>query len=117
MTTTADPRRKEKIVILACLFVGIGAVGMKAFRNWRQSSMSFSLEQVERKVNLNSAPQWELEVLPAIGPGRAVKIVEYRKSGGKFHSVEDLSKLDDRISDRNIDAIRPHVIFADDLSN
>jgi DNA uptake protein ComE-like DNA-binding protein len=112
MTTSADPRRKEKIVILACLFLGIGAVGIKAFRNCRQNS-SLSLEQVQRKVNLNSAPQWELEVLPSVGPSRAAKIVEYRKAGGRLHSVEDLMEIDDRLSEHDMDAIRPHVIFGE----
>lgn len=112
MTTPAGSRRNENIVILACLFLGIGAVGLKVFRNSRQSPV-FSLEHVQHKVNLNSAPQWELEVLPSVGPSRAAKIVEYRKAGGKFHSVEDLKKLDDRFSQDDIQAIRPHVIFGD----
>jgi len=108
---TADPRRKEKIFILVCLFLGIGAVAIKTFQNSRQSSRTYSLEQVQHKVDLNSAPQWELEVLPAIGPGRASKIIEFRKAGGRFHSIDDLKKLDDRLTDHDIESIRPHVTF------
>jgi len=43
-----------------------------------------------QKVNINSATVEQLEALPHIGPKTAVRIVEYRKSHGRFNSVDEL---------------------------
>ena len=39
-------------------------------------------------VNLNTASQAELELLPGIGPKTALKIIEYREVNGPFSSIE-----------------------------
>ena len=41
-------------------------------------------------VNLNSATQAELELLPGIGPAMAKRILEYRAAHGKFSSIDQL---------------------------
>jgi competence protein ComEA len=45
------------------------------------------------KVNLNTATQAELELLPGIGPAMAKRILDYRKDHGKFASVEQLDNV------------------------
>ncbi len=51
-------------------------------------------EQVDHKVNLNTASEDELSEVSDIGPTRARKIVEYRSQHGRFSSVEDLQEVE-----------------------
>jgi len=45
------------------------------------------------QVNLNTATQAELETLPGIGPSKAIAIIEYRETTGKFQQIEDLKNI------------------------
>jgi competence ComEA-like helix-hairpin-helix protein len=44
-------------------------------------------------VNLNTASSAELQQVPGIGPATADKILQTRKSYGKFKSVDDLEAI------------------------
>ncbi len=44
-------------------------------------------------VNLNTATESELQLLPGVGPSKAAAVVAYRKKYGSFKKVEDLSKV------------------------
>jgi competence ComEA-like helix-hairpin-helix protein len=44
-------------------------------------------------IDLNTATEVELELLPSIGPALARRIVEYRGSHGLFKSVEELDAV------------------------
>jgi len=46
--------------------------------------------QERAKLDVNRANAQELEELPGIGPVLAERIVDYRKSGRSFRSIEDL---------------------------
>ena len=46
-------------------------------------------------IDINSASQFELELLPQIGPVRAARIVAYRQAHGPFEQIEDLLKVYD----------------------
>lgn len=48
---------------------------------------------VNSKVNINTANQTELETLQGIGPSLAQRIMEYRKSNGKFEKIEDIQNV------------------------
>ena len=45
------------------------------------------------RLNLTTATVSELETLPAIGPGLAQRIVDYRAEHGSFVAVEDVRKV------------------------
>jgi competence ComEA-like helix-hairpin-helix protein len=45
------------------------------------------------KIDLNSASASELELLPHIGPVLSQRIVNYRKTKGKFQRIEDLMNV------------------------
>jgi len=45
------------------------------------------------KINLNTASQAELELLPDVGPKLAKAILEYRKANGTFRCIADLDKV------------------------
>lgn len=44
-------------------------------------------------VNLNIATQAELETLTGIGPSKAIAIIEYRETTGKYQQIEDLKNI------------------------
>ncbi|MFB6469390.1 helix-hairpin-helix domain-containing protein [Cytobacillus sp. Hz8] len=46
-----------------------------------------------KKVNLNSADETELQTLPGIGPSKAAAIIEYRETNGSFKAIEDLKSI------------------------
>lgn len=46
-----------------------------------------------KKINLNTATQAELELLPDIGPKTAIDIIAYRTAHGRFTSIADLDKV------------------------
>jgi competence protein ComEA len=45
------------------------------------------------KININKAEASELETLPGIGPSKSAAIIEYRKTNGKFNSIEDIQSI------------------------
>ena len=44
-------------------------------------------------VNINTADQKEIEMLPGIGPAKAAAIVTYRTTHGNFSSAQELTKV------------------------
>jgi len=62
----------------------------------------------DTRVNVNTASQLELEALPGIGPEMAKRIIEYRKTRGKFAAVDDLKNVSG-IGDRLLERLKPLV--------
>ncbi len=50
-------------------------------------------ELVTGKININQADQNLLQRLPGIGPAMARRIVDYRKTGGKFRTARELGNV------------------------
>lgn len=61
-----------------------------------------------KKVNINTATQSELENLPGVGESIASKIIEYREQNGKFGKIEDLQNVKG-IGDAKFNNIKEHV--------
>jgi competence protein ComEA len=47
----------------------------------------------QHRININRADLNELTSLPGIGPGKAARIIEYRKQNGPFVSEHDIVKV------------------------
>ena len=48
---------------------------------------------LRKLINVNTAGQGELELLPGIGPALAKRIIEYRTTKGAFKRVDDLDAV------------------------
>jgi competence protein ComEA len=59
-------------------------------------------------VNLNTATQEELLLLPGIGEARARAVIEARKQRGGFKSVEELMEVKG-IGPAGFEKLRPHL--------
>lgn len=60
------------------------------------------------KVNLNTASVQELDALPGIGPVLAGRIVAWRKTNGRYKSIEDLRQVSG-VGDAKFADLRPLV--------
>lgn len=61
-------------------------------------------------INLNEATKKELQKLPYIGAVIAGRIIEYRKSNGKFHHIDELINIKG-IGNKKLAKIRPYIII------
>ena len=59
-------------------------------------------------VNVNTATQEELQLLPGIGESRAAALIEARKRRGGFQKVEDLLEVKG-IGESGLARLRPHL--------
>ena len=53
-------------------------------------SGSATEEELEGKININTADQEQLETLPGVGPATATAIIKYREKNGNFQAIEDI---------------------------
>lgn len=58
-----------------------------------RSSRSRKKGELSGKLNLNSASEEQLQLLPTVGPAKAERIVSWRKKNGSFKRVADLRKV------------------------
>lgn len=74
----------------------------------QQSESSHSVNRSQR-VDLNRGTVADFEQLPGVGPVLAKRMVDYRKSVGRFHAVEDLRAVKG-IGKKKLDQLKPFVI-------
>lgn len=68
-----------------------------------------SNNETNKKININTATQSDLENLPGIGESTAIKIINYRNENGKFKSIEDIKNVKG-IGDSKFEKIRELII-------
>ncbi len=74
-TFNPSPDRSRRVVaILMLLVLTVAAVAAQA----------------KQVVNINTANEEQLTLLPRVGPSLARRIIEHRESNGRFKSSEDL---------------------------
>lgn len=67
------------------------AAGWEPGRDAQTAGLEESAE--EEIININEAAAEELTALPGIGKAKAESIVEYRKSAGRFGSIEEIKNV------------------------
>ena len=81
---------------LALIVVGLG-IKMKVTEDVTKENRFEKTEKIEKAlemvVNINLASAMELEVLPAIGPVTAQKIIDYRNQRGAFKKTEEIMNV------------------------
>lgn len=60
------------------------------------------------RIDVNSAGEQEISLLPEIGPATARAIIEDRAARGPFGSIDDLGRVRG-IGPKTIEAIRPYI--------
>ncbi len=68
------------------------------------------------KIDINKATEDELAQIPTIGLKIAKRIVEYRKTNGRFKSLDEL-KLIKGIGAKRLEAIKERVTIGEDTEN
>lgn len=81
------------------------ADGARAVRVWKDTDADGALPE---KVNINTADEAELQMLPGIGEVLAQRIVAWREANGDFVIAEDLLAVEG-IGLQKLDAIRDFI--------
>lgn len=99
--------------IIALIIFTVCVMGILTFRYF--SDCTPILGEVSdnsfKQININSATQEELCMLPGIGKTLASKIIYYRNLHGNFNKLEDLDKVDG-IGQSVIEKIRDYITFS-----
>ncbi len=64
---------------------------------------------VEFQLDINTAGEAELRLLPGVGPVTAQKIIESRETDGPFFSPDDLQRIK-AIGPKTVERIRPYLL-------
>ncbi|GIV05508.1 MAG: hypothetical protein KatS3mg016_1083 [Fimbriimonadales bacterium] len=68
-----------------------------------------STSAVRFPLDLNTATAEQLEAIPGIGPVLAQRIVDYRRTNGRFQSVDELLEVQG-IGQKRLETMRPYVV-------
>lgn len=72
-------------------------------------------EKIEGKVNINTAAESQISLLPGVGPKLAVEIVNYRTNNGKFTTVEDIKKIKG-VGDKKFEKMKDYIVVEGDTT-
>ena len=75
-----------------------------------QSRFCFSVEQIEGKVNINTATEAQIALLPGLGPKLATEVVNYRTNNGGLKTIEDIKKVSG-VGDKKFEKIKDYVVL------
>lgn len=86
---------KKVMTLVGTILLSAGLLAAPAtFAAEKASAKSAQVQQIPSKVNVNTASAEEISaVLTGVGLKKAEAIVAYRKSHGKFSSVEQLAEV------------------------
>lgn len=83
-------------------------VGEKKEDGIEDSREEIQQKQKEKKININTATEQELESLKGIGPATAKNIIRYREEYGGFSSIEEIKNVK-RIGDKIFEKIKADI--------
>ncbi|GJQ22595.1 MAG: helix-hairpin-helix domain-containing protein [Planctomycetia bacterium] len=80
-----------------------------------RTNICLSATEVAGKVNINTATEEQIAVLPGIGPKLASEVVSYRKANSNFREIEDLKKVKG-VGDKKFEKIKNFVVVEGDTT-
>lgn len=83
-------------------------VGEKKEDGIEDSREEIQQNREEKKININTATEQELESLKGIGPATAKNIIRYREEYGGFSSIEEIKNVK-RIGDKIFEKIKADI--------
>ena len=86
----------------------IGVDGEKKVAGIEDGQGGIQQNQKEKKININTATEQELESLKGIGPATAKNIIRYREEYGGFSSIEEIKNVK-RIGDKIFEKIKADI--------
>ena len=86
----------------------IGVDGEKKEAGIEDSPEKIQQNREEKKININTATEQELESLKGIGPATAKNIIRYREEYGGFSSIEEIKNVK-RIGDKIFEKIKANI--------
>lgn len=109
-----SPTKRQMLIIffLATTLFMSAVVMAGRDRHWwmPKTEIAGSLvpEDIKIKLDANSAPWYELVLLPKLGEAKAKAIVAYREKYGSFKTIDDLANVQG-IGTAVIEAIQGHI--------
>ena len=85
----------------------VGAGGAGAGDGYRAALTA--TQESQRPIDVNTASEEELELIPGIGPAMAQRIITWREEHGPFERVEDLLNVRG-IGVKTLEKLRPYVV-------
>jgi len=88
-------------------------IGVDGEKTNKEAGIEDSQEKIqqnreEKKININTATEQELESLKGIGPATAKNIIRYREEYGGFSSIEEIKNVK-RIGDKIFEKIKANI--------
>ena len=88
-------------------------IGVDGEKTNKEAGIEDSPEKIqqnreEKKININTATEQELESLKGIGPATAKNIIRYREEYGGFSSIEEIKNVK-RIGDKIFEKIKADI--------
>lgn len=80
-----------------------------------QARVCFSAAEVEGKVNINTATEDQIALLPGIGAKLATEITSYRTNNGDFKAIDDIKKVSG-VGDKKFEKIKNFVTVEGDTT-
>jgi competence protein ComEA len=113
--------RKFIRALVAIFIIALGLVGSRALALAAPKESAASTERppppakgrhptLHGVVNLNTADEAALEMLPGVGPAKSKRIVEHRK-GHPFHKAEDLTRVKG-FGRKSLARLRPYLVVS-----
>jgi len=89
----------------------LGLLGLALIGPLVLSQLATGAVETVGVVNVNTASQEELQLLPGVGPVRARAILAERKKRGGFKRIEELAQVKG-LGDSMLSRLRPHVVLS-----
>ena len=89
----------------------LGLLGLALIGPFVLSQLATGAVETVGVVNVNTASQEELQLLPGVGPVRARAILAERKKRGGFKRIEELAQVKG-LGDSMLSRLRPHVVLS-----